>query len=169
MNLRSSGTSTFSANCFCSVSKLLLSRSVKTSAIATSLIGPGLVDIALPAAPLPRPPQPTSATWMALFSAAWTCGMTAPARAEAAAMRPVLLRNSRRDVTVCRVSFIEPIVCRPMVCCQRLMFVSWIFARGDEAEAQLKLGMNYEKGWNVTVDRDQAAEWYLRAADQGST
>ena len=49
------------------------------------------------------------------------------------------------------------------------MFVSWIFVRSDDAEAQLKLGMNYEKGWNVTVDRDQAAEWYLRAADQGST
>src|SRR5258708_6777508 len=91
-----------------------------------SFIGPGLLDSALPAAPLPRPPQPTSATWMVLFSAAWTCGMTAPARAEAAAMRPVLFRNSRRDVTVGLVSFMEPIVCRPVVCCQRLMFVSWI-------------------------------------------
>jgi len=47
----------------------------------------------------------------------------------------VLLRNSRRDVTVGLVSFMEPIVCRPLVCCQRLMFVSGIFARGDDAAA----------------------------------
>src|SRR5258708_19126024 len=42
-------------------------------------------------------------------------------------------------------------------------------AEKGDAEAQLKLGMDYEKGWNVTVDRDQAAEWYQKAADQGST
>ena len=65
--------------------------------MATSLIGPFLTDRALAAAPVPRPPQPIKATWIVLFSAAWTCGMATPARAEAAAIRPVFFRNSRRD------------------------------------------------------------------------
>src|SRR5262249_15281063 len=55
------------------------------------------VDSALAAAPVPRPPQPTSAKRIVLSSPAWTEGMATPARAEAAATWPVVLRKSRRD------------------------------------------------------------------------
>ena len=55
-------------------------------------------DMALATAPHPRPPQPIRARRMVLFSPAWTCGMATPARAEAAATRAVVLRNSRRGV-----------------------------------------------------------------------
>ena len=65
--------------------------------MATSLIGPCLVSSALAAAPVPRPPQPTRATWIVLFSAACTEGIVTPARAEAVATVPVVLRKSRRD------------------------------------------------------------------------
>src|SRR6266536_5036299 len=65
--------------------------------MATSLIGPFLTESASPTAPVPRPPQPTSATWMVLFSAAWTWGMATPAKADAAAILPVFLMNSRRE------------------------------------------------------------------------
>ena len=63
--------------------------------MATSLIGPLVVDRASAAAPVPRPPQPTRASWIVLFSAAWTCG-TCRQRSDAAATRPVFFRNSRR-------------------------------------------------------------------------
>ena len=49
-------------------------------------------------APVPRPPQPTMASWTVSPLAAWTRGMTAPASADAAAIRPEVLRNSRRVV-----------------------------------------------------------------------
>src|SRR5271170_7725406 len=65
--------------------------------MATSLIGPCLVLRASAAAPVPRPPQPTKATWIVLFSAACTAGITTPDRAEAVATVPVVLRKSRRD------------------------------------------------------------------------
>ncbi len=75
--------------------------------MAASVMGPLLlVESAFPAAPPPRPPQPTNATWRVLFPAAWTCGMATPARAEAAANRPVFLRNSRREVGETEASFI---------------------------------------------------------------
>src|SRR6266850_15255 len=77
--------------------------------MATSLIGPFLTESASPAAPVPRPPQPTSATWMVLFSAAWTWGMATPARADTAAILPVFLMNSRREVRESWVSFIGDI------------------------------------------------------------
>ena len=64
--------------------------------MATSLIGPFLTDRALAAAPVPRPPQPIRATWIVLFSAAWTCGITPAARAEAAAIRPVFSKFTTR-------------------------------------------------------------------------
>ena len=54
---------------------------------------------------MPRPPQPTSATWIVLSSAAWTCGTAAATTADAAARRPVWSRNSRR-VVVCFVRFV---------------------------------------------------------------
>src|SRR4051812_17970407 len=66
--------------------------------MATSLTGPFLTDIAFSAAPVPRPPHPIKATWIVLSSAACTNGRAVPARAEAAAMRPASLRNSRREV-----------------------------------------------------------------------
>src|SRR5438552_16715404 len=66
--------------------------------MATSLIGPFVTESASPAAPVPRPPQPTSATWMVLFSAAWTWGRATPARADTAANWPVFLLNWRREV-----------------------------------------------------------------------
>src|SRR5438874_1309747 len=97
MNLRSSDTSTLSANSRLRFLKLLSRRSGKTSAMATSLVGPVLTDMASPAAPVPRPPQPISATEMLLFSAAWTCGIIMPANADAAAILPEALNNSRRD------------------------------------------------------------------------
>src|SRR5439155_4247143 len=65
--------------------------------MATSSIGPFLTERASPTAPVPRPPQPTNATWMVLFSAAWTWGIATPARADAAAILPVFLMNSRRE------------------------------------------------------------------------
>src|SRR4051794_26492404 len=68
----------------------------KTSAMATSLTGPAVVERALTAAPEPRPPQPMRAMRIVLSSAAKTWGMSMPARAEAAAMAEVVLRNSRR-------------------------------------------------------------------------
>src|SRR6266516_3190719 len=77
--------------------------------MATSLIGPFLTESASPTAPVPRPPQPTSATWMVLFSAAWTWGMATPARADAAAILPVFLMNSRREVRESWVWFIGDI------------------------------------------------------------
>src|SRR5436189_5687025 len=77
--------------------------------MATSLIGPFLTESASPTAPVPRPPQPTSATWMVLFSAAWTWGMATPARADAAANLPVLLINSRREVRESWCGFIGSI------------------------------------------------------------
>ena len=98
MNLRSSGTSTWSP-------MALLERLV-------AVVEPVLEDVghgdeldravawstrALAAAPVPRPPQPTRATWIVLSSAAWTAGTATPARAEAAATWPVVLRKSRRD------------------------------------------------------------------------
>ena len=99
MNLRSSGTSTLSRELVLERRRSCSSsRSSKTSAMATSLIGPLLVARALAAAPVPRPPQPTRATWIVLSSPAWTDGTATPARAEAAATWPVVLRKSRRDV-----------------------------------------------------------------------
>src|SRR5258705_4276213 len=81
--------------------------------MATSLIGPALlVASAFEAAPVPRPPQPTSATWIVLLPAAWTWGMATPARAEAAAMRPVVLINSRRVLRCSDDSFISDILRR---------------------------------------------------------
>src|SRR6266850_1725113 len=50
--------------------------------IATSFIGPLLTDRASTAAPPPRPPQPINATWIVLFSAAWTCGRATPGSVE---------------------------------------------------------------------------------------
>src|SRR5438094_169280 len=76
---------------------LEVSRSGKTSAIATSLVGPLWVDRALLAAPVPLPPQPTRASWMVLFSPAWTCDSVMPARADATAIRPDSFITSRRD------------------------------------------------------------------------
>src|SRR5262249_39710211 len=64
--------------------------------MATSLTGPWVVERALPAAPVPRPPQPTRATWIVLFSAAWTDGIATPASAEPAAARPVGSRDVGR-------------------------------------------------------------------------
>src|SRR5438552_18289311 len=74
--------------------------------MATSLIGPFFTESASPAAPAPRLPQPTSATWMVLFAAAWTRGIATPARADAAAILPVFLMNSRREVRLWGFSFI---------------------------------------------------------------
>src|SRR5438105_505406 len=65
--------------------------------MATSLTGPCRVERASPTAPVPRPPQPTRAMRMVLSSAAWTAGTATPARAEAVATVPVVLRKSRRD------------------------------------------------------------------------
>src|SRR5262249_31583851 len=79
----------------------------KTSAIATSLIGPLLVDRALTAAPVPRPPQPTRATWIVLFSPAWTCGIATPARADATAIWPDFFISSRRDRPLLVVLFMD--------------------------------------------------------------
>ena len=61
-------------------------------------------DMALATAPLPRPPQPIRASRMVLSSPAWTCGMATPARAEAAAIRAVFFRNSRRGCALFVVS-----------------------------------------------------------------
>src|SRR6266545_549907 len=61
--------------------------------MATSLTGP-LPGSAFSAAPVPRPPQPTRASWMVLFSAAWTGGRATPA----STLAPP--RNRRREVTV---------------------------------------------------------------------
>src|ERR1041385_228839 len=72
--------------------------SAKTSAMATSFTGPPVELSALSAAPVPRPPQPIKATWMRLLPAAWTRGKVTPARAEAAAIVPVVLIKSRREV-----------------------------------------------------------------------
>src|SRR2546421_4769296 len=66
--------------------------------MATSLIGPCWVERASPAAPVPRPPQPTRATRIVLSSAAWTDGTATPARADAPATWPVVLRKLCRDV-----------------------------------------------------------------------
>src|SRR5437667_10114393 len=75
--------------------------------MAARVIGPLLlVESALAAAPLPRPPHPIRATWTVLFPAAWTWGMATPAKAEAAAKRPVFFRNSRREVGELEISFI---------------------------------------------------------------
>src|SRR5438874_13748104 len=65
--------------------------------MATSLVGPFGVERAFPAAPVPRPPQPTRATWIVLFSPAWTCGSATPARADAIATCPDCFIISRRD------------------------------------------------------------------------
>src|SRR5437879_1132636 len=65
--------------------------------MATSRVGPLVVDRASPMAPVPRPPQPTRASWMVLFSAAWTLGIRTPARADAAAIWPDVFSISRRD------------------------------------------------------------------------
>src|SRR3989442_15901322 len=46
---------------------------------------------------------------MVLFSAAWTWGMATPARADAAAILPVFLMNSRREVRESWVWFIGDI------------------------------------------------------------
>ena len=59
------------------------------------------------AAPVPRPPHPTRTAWISLSSAAWTCGMTVPAKAVAAVTRPVFFRNSRRDVVFFVVSLMR--------------------------------------------------------------
>lgn len=40
-------------------------------------------------------------------------------------------------------------------------------SQGD-AQAQLELGVNYEKGIGVDVDFKKAAYWYQKSADQGS-
>src|SRR5947209_11267872 len=74
--------------------------------MATSLMGPFLTESASNAAPVPRPPQPTRATLMVLFSAAWTCGSVIPASTEAPVTRVAPDRNSRRDLfSGKRVSF----------------------------------------------------------------
>src|SRR5438309_6656476 len=86
--------------------------------MATSFVGPFLTDRALSAAPPPRPPQPIRATWMVLFSAACTCGMAAPARAETAAILPVLLINSRREVRLVGLWFIGYIFWTQTSACQ---------------------------------------------------
>lgn len=38
--------------------------------------------------------------------------------------------------------------------------------QGDP-ESQNMLGRSYDQGWAVRVDHDEAAEWYLKAAEQG--
>src|SRR5947209_18763611 len=65
--------------------------------MATSLIGPSLTERAFAAAPVPRPPQPTRATWMVLFSPAYTDGIAMPARADSTVMAPDCFIISRRD------------------------------------------------------------------------
>ena len=35
------------------------------------------------------------------------------------------------------------------------------------ANAQYNLGYCYEKGYGVTKDKEQAMQWYKKAADQG--
>src|SRR5437867_10482898 len=74
--------------------------------MAVSWVGQLLTDMALAAAPPPRPPQPIRATRMVFSSAAWTWGRATPAKAEAAANRPVFFRKSRRDVRLSWDSFI---------------------------------------------------------------
>ncbi len=67
--------------------------------MAVSLTSPCCsTDKALAAAPVPRPPQPTRAICTVLSSAACTAGTTMLVKAEAAAIRPVFCKNSRRDV-----------------------------------------------------------------------
>ncbi len=38
---------------------------------------------------------------------------------------------------------------------------------GEDAQAQFRIGIMYENGFNVPVDYRQAIEWYAKAADQG--
>src|SRR5438045_8686323 len=101
--------------------------------MATSLIGPIFeVANAFAAAPVPRPPQPIKASWRVLSSAAWTCGMAIPAKAEAAAIRPVVFRNSRREVTLSwlfGLSFISYTLLTATAECQFKKF--WRYALRD--------------------------------------
>src|SRR5438876_12416822 len=71
--------------------------------MAVRRVGPCLVARALATAPVPRPPQPTRAIWIVPDSPACTCGSATPARAEAAAILPVVVIMSRR-VTPLRFS-----------------------------------------------------------------
>src|SRR5688572_17394829 len=68
--------------------------------MALSVTGPFLVESALPAAPVPRPPAPISAICSVPPSAPWTWGTTIPAKADAAAILPVVLIKSRREATL---------------------------------------------------------------------
>lgn len=58
-----------------------------------------------------------SAIWIWSLPEAWTLGSATPANAEAAASRPVLLRNSRREVEEKEASFIQMMlpICRSSV------------------------------------------------------
>ena len=40
-------------------------------------------------------------------------------------------------------------------------------AEAGDAQAQHELGLCYEKGDGVTADRKRAADWLIRAAEQG--
>jgi len=74
--------------------------------MATSLVPPSLTESALTAAPAPRPPQPIKATLIVLLCPAYIRGAIPAAKAEAAAIRPVSFKNSRRDVLFLLISFI---------------------------------------------------------------
>ena len=70
----------------------------KTSAMATSLIGPCLVDEGVAGrAGAAAAAADQGHLDRVVLRAACTCGTATPARAEAAATRPVCFRNSRRD------------------------------------------------------------------------
>ena len=84
--------------CALSALRLPCSRSSNRSAMACSLIGPPLVTKALSTAPVPRPPQPTRASLIVEFSAAWQRGIAMVANADTATVCPASRRNSRRDV-----------------------------------------------------------------------